>query len=63
MPELRRRCRDCRWWRPRSGCIHPEIIKAAKALAVIPPKAQIYRHTDCPKFEREEVRECAPKLF
>jgi hypothetical protein len=59
MTELRRRCRDCRWWRPRSGCVNPEITAPAKALAVIPSKSEIYRHTDCPKFEREEVIENA----
>jgi hypothetical protein len=52
-----RRCRDCRWWRVRSGCVCPAFIGPAKALAIGRPKSEVYRHTNCPKFEREEVIE------
>jgi hypothetical protein len=55
MAELRRRCRDCRWWVVRTGCVNPALRKSASTVAIIPPKAQIYKRTECPYFEGGEL--------
>jgi hypothetical protein len=52
---ISRRCRDCRWWRVRTGCVHPEITAFYRCQAVIPKKYEVYKFTRCRKYEGREI--------
>ena len=53
---MKRRCRDCTWWRVRKGCVHPAELARTKATAIRPDSYQIYKHTECDGFtEKKEV--------
>jgi hypothetical protein len=57
-----RRCRDCKYWVTRKGCVHPaelaRIHGRAKvhagaivhARAIVMDKYSVYRHTNCDGF-------------
>lgn len=46
------RCRDCRHWIVRTGCVHTQLCQAQHASAIVPPQYQIYTHTRCAFFTR-----------
>ncbi len=53
---MKRRCRDCAWWRVRKGCVHPSALAQAHARAIVMDKYSVYRHTNCDGFtEKKEV--------
>ena len=53
---MKRRCRDCIWWRVRKGCVHPAELARTKATAIRPDNYQIYKHTECDGFtEKKEM--------
>jgi len=51
---MKRRCRDCTWWRVRKGCVHPAELARTKATAIRPDNYQIYKHTECDGFTWKE---------
>lgn len=49
MTEAKRRCRDCKWWRVRTGCVNPDLV--GRATAFTPAKSWVRTRTKCLRFE------------
>lgn len=54
-----KRCKDCKYYRVRVGCVHPNHLTSPNTVAICPPKYEVYRKTDCPLWEanNESVQE------
>jgi len=45
-----KRCRDCKYWVVRKGCVHPAELARTHAVAIVMDKYSVYRHTNCDGF-------------
>jgi hypothetical protein len=45
-----RRCRDCKYWIVRKGCVHPAELARTHARAIVMDKYSVYRHANCDGF-------------
>jgi hypothetical protein len=49
-----RRCLNCRWWKHRAGCVHPEMVpRLGKFFKPhIPTRQEMYGFTRCEFFRK-----------
>jgi len=57
------RCRDCRFYKVRSGCTHPALCEPVGATAIWCSHNDRYVHTNCRLFaQRREVSDETPRF-